>query len=344
MADYKLKFMQSTVLGGYRELALKLGLNPIALLRRLNIDRRALTDPDLLIPTRSFVELLEISAILANCPNFGLQFSMGHGAKVLGPLGILALNEPNVGQTLATISHNFHLYHEGLDAQFIIVDGVAQMSLIVDLVLLSSTRQIAEFSIGVGVNHMRMLLGNEWNPADIYFTHPAPADISLHQQVFKSPIHFKQDFSAWTFDEDDAKKTVLNADDLTRRYMLRYIKSIEELHGNDLVSITRRVIRDLLSSGRCDKTLTSRHMAIAPRTLQRKLSEQGYSFRQLIEEVRATLAVQLISNSHKPLSEVAEMVGFSELSAFSRFFQRIYGKSPSSFRSENSPDGRHRMQ
>ena len=344
MTDYKLKFMQSTALGGYRELALKLGLNPIALLRRLNIDRRALTDPDLLIPTRSFVELLEISAILANCPNFGLKFSMGHGAKILGPLGILALNEPNVGQTLATISHNVHLYNEGLGAQFIIVDGVAQMSLIVDLGLLSSTRQIAEFCVGVGINHMRMLLGNEWNPADIYFTHPAPADISLHQQVFKSPIRFKQDFNGWTFDEDDAKKTVLNADDLTRKYMLRYIKSIEELHGNDLVSITRRVIRDLLSSGRCDKILTSRHMGIAPRTLQRKLSEQGYSFRQLIEEVRATLAVQLISNSHKPLSEVAEMVGFSELSAFSRFFQRIYGKSPSSLRSENSPDRRHRMQ
>jgi AraC-like DNA-binding protein len=129
---------------------------------------------------------------------------------------------------------------------------------------------------------------------------------------------------------------VRNADEFTRKYMLSYIQSIERQHGDDLVSLTRRVIGDIVSSGRCNKTLIAGYMAMEPRTLQRRLAAQGYSFRQLIEEVRGAMVLQLIADSQKSFSEIAEMVGYSELSAFSRFFQRIYGKSPSEWRIENS--------
>jgi AraC-like DNA-binding protein len=82
-------------------------------------------------------------------------------------------------------------------------------------------------------------------------------------------------------------------------------------------------------------------MAMDSRTLQRKLQNQGYSFKQLTDEVRASLAAQHLSNSNKPLTEIAEILGYSELSAFSRFFQRIYGKSPSEWRREASTSPYH---
>lgn len=335
MLGAKPKFIRSATLDGYRKLATALGLDPAALLRRLNIDRRALNDPDLFISYRSFIELLDVSAHLAKRPDFGLRLSMGRGINVLGPLAVLALNEPDIGHTLTTISKYLHIHNDGLRVQLRVLDGIAQLSLFIDIGVPSSTRQIMELSIGGIVNFMRLLLGQDWNPSDTYFTHSAPADMSLHKQIFRCPVYFNQDFNGFTFEAGDTTKKVRNADEFTRRYMLNYIQSIEQQHGDDLVSIARRVISDIVSSGRCNKTLIAGYMAMEPRTLQRRLAARGYSFRQLIEEVRGGMAVQFLADSHKSLSEIAEMVGYSELSAFTRFFQRIYGISPSEWRSKN---------
>lgn len=336
MPESKPLFIRSAALLGYRELAAEFGVDPNALLRTLRIDRRALDDPDQFISSRSFVELLELSSGLAKCPDFGLRLSQGRGFKVLGPVGLLALNEPDVGKALHTISSHLHLHNEGLRFKIDVMDELAQLSLAIDMDSLRSTRQTVELAVGVGVNLLRMLLGSDWNPIDVYFAHSAPLDTSLHRRIFQAPVYFKHEFSGFTFHAEDMNKPLRDADALTHKYLLSYINSLERQHGDNLVSKTRRVIFDLISSGRCGKTLIAGYMAMDPRTLQRKLKAQGCSFKQLTEDVRATLAAQYLSDSRKTLTEIAEVLGYSELSAFSRFFQRVYGKSPSEWRCEKN--------
>lgn len=68
------------------------------------------------------------------------------------------------------------------------------------------------------------------------------------------------------------------------------------------------------------------------RTLQRRLSERGYSFQTLVDESRRQLAEQLLQQTDYSLAEVAFMTGFSEQSAFTRAFKRWAGQTPRSFR------------
>ena len=68
------------------------------------------------------------------------------------------------------------------------------------------------------------------------------------------------------------------------------------------------------------------------RTLQRRLSEQGYSFQNLVDESRRQLAEQLLQQTDYSLAEVSFMTGFSEQSAFTRAFKRWAGQTPRSFR------------
>jgi len=71
---------------------------------------------------------------------------------------------------------------------------------------------------------------------------------------------------------------------------------------------------------------------VSVRTLQRRLAAEGLAFSELVEEVRAELAGEMLNDTDLSLNEVAKELGYSTLSNFSRAFQRWTGKRPSEFR------------
>jgi AraC-like DNA-binding protein len=70
------------------------------------------------------------------------------------------------------------------------------------------------------------------------------------------------------------------------------------------------------------------------RTLQRHLAVEGTSFTLLLESTRRNLAESLLTSSGRPLQRVAEMLGFSSLSAFAHWFRRQFGRSASEYRAQ----------
>ncbi|WP_156508573.1 AraC family transcriptional regulator, partial [Oleiphilus sp. HI0132] len=70
-------------------------------------------------------------------------------------------------------------------------------------------------------------------------------------------------------------------------------------------------------------------------TLYRKLKKEQVSFQSLVEEVRQREAERYLKENKVSISEVAFLLGFSELSAFSRAFKRWTGESPAKFRAKS---------
>ena len=83
----------------------------------------------------------------------------------------------------------------------------------------------------------------------------------------------------------------------------------------------------------------AKRLGMSGRTLQRRLSERGYSYQTLVDESRRQLAKRLLRQTDFSLVEVAFMTGFSEQSAFTRAFKRWAGQTPRSFRidSQSNP-------
>ncbi|MBR9652997.1 AraC family transcriptional regulator [Thalassovita aquimarina] len=96
-------------------------------------------------------------------------------------------------------------------------------------------------------------------------------------------------------------------------------------------------IAKLLSGGVPQLSEVAAALAMGPRTLQRRLSEQGKTYQVLVNDARRQLAQQLVSGSRYSLSEIAFLTGFSEQSAFTRAFKRWSGQTPGAYRS-SSPD------
>jgi AraC-like DNA-binding protein len=83
----------------------------------------------------------------------------------------------------------------------------------------------------------------------------------------------------------------------------------------------------------------ARSLNMGERNLRRKLSEQGLSFRSLVDESRKARALELMAGSRRSITEIALLTGFSDVRAFSRAFKRWVGKPPSAaLTAVHSPD------
>jgi AraC-like DNA-binding protein len=70
---------------------------------------------------------------------------------------------------------------------------------------------------------------------------------------------------------------------------------------------------------------------VHPRTLRRRLAEEGTSFRALLNEARSAIAVDLLRNVELTVEEVSTRLGYTEVSTFSHAFKRWYGVAPSAY-------------
>jgi AraC-like DNA-binding protein len=94
----------------------------------------------------------------------------------------------------------------------------------------------------------------------------------------------------------------------------------------------REFVWMLLPEGGCSIEQIAQHMDVDQRTLQRRLDREETSFSSIVEAVRMEMVGRYLDNSSRPLYLIAQSLGFSSLSAFSRWFRDRYGCSPSKWR------------
>ncbi|HLV78392.1 MAG TPA: helix-turn-helix transcriptional regulator [Marinobacter sp.] len=94
-----------------------------------------------------------------------------------------------------------------------------------------------------------------------------------------------------------------------------------------------RLIRLQLERGKVGVETVAGQLNMSRYTLHKKLRQEGLTFASLLEQVRREQALTYMKDKSKPLVEIAEQLGFSELSAFSRAFKRWMGTSPAEYRS-----------
>lgn len=103
-----------------------------------------------------------------------------------------------------------------------------------------------------------------------------------------------------------------------------------------LTADLRRLLRTELLRDNCSAAAVARLFSMHRRTLNRHLRMEGLAFRQAVNEVRFEIACELLANTDMTLSQVAAVLRYSELSAFTRAFRRWSGQTPSAWRASHS--------
>ncbi len=172
-------------------------------------------------------------------------------------------------------------------------------------------------------------------PVQVAFQHGPPQDLSSYTTGFKCPILFNQPENVITYTTTDLDTRTAKADESINRFLVERVaeetKGMEISPGKIAMDVAQ-LIKNALPGGIPGIEQVGEQMGMSSRTLTRRLSENGVTFRDLIKQTQEDIARDLLLKTPQTVGEIAFQAGFSEQSAFSRAFKRWTGQSPAEFR------------
>ena len=303
------------------------------------VDQKCIGNPTEGMSLKSFCGLFESASENTRNDNFGLWFGNQFQPNDLGLWGYAAISSPTLGNALDNLIDLFR-YHQQCSMMRLASasNGYCNLEYQVRDPQIFERRQDAELSLGMFLNVIREGAGTNWQPEEIYFEHPKPENSSEHEKAFDAPVFFSQKINAIVFNPAVLENKMPNSD---LKLMSLTRTCLESLHTNtpftqNLTDRIRNIIRIKLADGYPSLELVAESIYMSTSAIQRSLAWEGLSYTDLVEETRKSLAEMYFKQRNLSLSEIAYLLGYSELSAFSRAFRRWTGLSPREYRGRSS--------
>lgn len=322
--------VRAAALTGFGALSRSYGLDGAAILRTCGVTAQAEQEPDRRLPTSAVNRAFERAAELAGIEDFGLRLAELRGFSNLGPVTVLARDEPDIRSALSIFTAYLPLHNEALTIDLTEQDDLAIMS----CALAGEGPRVQATDVAVAMLHriLRQLLGASWAPIAIYLERPRPVHASQFARVFGAPVHFAQDFSGIVLSRTDMDRPNQLAEAALRPYAAQLRAALPGLGGLPMAERVTRLLRAMLAGRRCTATLAAERLGLSRRTLERRLAEEGTTFHALLDQVRSELARGQLTGSRRSNAEIAELLGFASSAAFTAWFAARHGLPPQAWR------------
>lgn len=324
------ELVRVAALTGYFETMAGLGCDPGPLLRQQGLSADLLINPEQLIPARAAVRLLERSAAATGCMTLGLRMAEGRALANLGATSLLIAHQPTLRHALnalrefrARINSTLVLHVERAGSDIILREDFA-------LHRPEPSRQSSDLALGVLMRLCAEVLGPDWAPQLVCFTHPGPVanELPILSRLFRGPVQFDSEFNGIVFSQADLDRPNPRADDQLARHARRLLDAAMSPVERSSTEAVEHLIRLLMPAGRASIQNCAASMGVTVRTLQRMLERESTNFTDLLTRARMQLATQYLANPRMRVTDVADMLGYSSIGAFTRWHMQTFRKSP----------------
>ena len=315
----------------------ELGANPRPVLERNGVEPDLLRDAESMISLSATARLLEDSAATTKCPDFGLRLvGREQSGDLLGPLAIAILNAPTLEQALTDASRYlfFHspAYDFVLDEHSPLFEDCATLHFAIRASEFLPQRQLIDGCLGYTFVLSRLMAGRQFRVRGVSLPHTPVAPEAVYRRFFDAPVHFGQPYAGLHVDRDVLRADLKSADPMLRQLAIDYIAQRCPPRVHTMADRVRHALTRTMGTGRATKKGIAALFAMHPRTMQRRLEDEGVTFEAIREDVYKNAALHFLRESDIPLTQLAGALGFSEQSALSRSCTRWFGTSPSHVR------------
>ena len=310
------------------------GIDPAPVFREAGIDPEAMYDSGARVPLERYEQLDLLATELSGDADFGLKASEYMTVNNLGALGFAWLASSTLRSAFNRLSRYAKVLQSKLDVLLSEDDELFYVRF--ESKARPHNADVMESSqLAATAKFCRMIAGEDFNPAGVDFHQAKPADTSYHYALFRCPIQFGCENTQFAVNLADVDKRLSGSNvelaKLNEHIVVRYLAHSAK---QDIVNQVKTAIIDELASGTVTEKTVSEALFMTPRNLHRKLQKENTTFKQLLTDVRKDLAKQYIHDRSKTLTEISYLLGFSEVSSFSRAYKGWTGHPPSEARQD----------
>ncbi len=311
----------------------ELGADCDAILRECEIDPASMQDPDARIPQANFDRVWVTAAQRTGDPCIGLHAGALVRPRAVNIFGYLALTSANIGEGLERVARYQRLVAGRTWLNLRDEQGVEHIELATEEPIGDQRAIRAEYSVLLVLAFIRWVADREVSPLEVSFEHAPRGPVEDYARVLRCPVKFEAPHSEILFAKGTLDLPSVHANPTMAQAADAFAaRLLADLPGGGAVAYTRRALAALLDSGEGDVRKVSRRLGMSARTLQRRLAEEGQSFRGVLDQLRRELAQEHLRQRRSSIAEAAHLTGFSEVSAFARAVRRWFGCTPRELR------------
>lgn len=293
------------------------------LLGAFGMSRKMLSNPYEVLPLGRYVQLFEHAAELLDEPSLGLRLGSSLEMTEHGPAGLVFLSSPTLEVAIAKFSRALESWTHPVSCEVVeIQDWPVWVYQILDTQIWPR-RQDTEYSVSAMCNMIRLVKGSNWNPTEVIFEHPAPADPKPYFRVFRSPVRFNQPTNGLVLMARDLDTPLQTADARMLRLMERHASDliVHDAPARDLVEQVRELVSRRIMREKLHVEDIARDLGLSHRSLQRHLAQSGTSVRQIVREARQQRIDALQHQGSMSKGAVARAVGYADATVLWRAVQ-----------------------
>lgn len=291
------------------------------------------------LPLVDVISILEAAATMTRSPCLGCEWGDAFPVGATGTYGYLLMNAPTLEDALRITAHYLSLVVHPVSIELSANESCATLSWYISSSLRGQATQYILFATAATVARLRWIAGGSWNPDLVELSCPELPCKSIMERILGPAVVFGTAQTRIAINKATLGNVNASADPRLFALMseLADRQLLERASETKLTQITRRAIAGRLGASEVSLETIAAALKISPRKLQSRLAAEGTSFETVLQSTKQRLAETYLRDTDLPLTEIAQMLGFSELSAFTRASLRWFKKPPSTLRQQLRP-------
>jgi AraC-like DNA-binding protein len=305
-------------------------IDPEPLLAKAGISQRRLAAPPKGISAESQLRFLEIAAEALDSSNFGFRLAQQGDVREGGVLYYAMAASQDLGEALRNVARYLKVANESV--RMVVCEKADDTVLTVARkVSRQDERHFIEFALTLLLRGCRKVTRRPLRPKAVTFAHAPNTDVAEYERFFECPVLFRTDADTIVVPTVLLLTLIPSSDNYLLRILKEHCESIMAERGKPsgpLRAIVENEIIALLPHDKPQIESVAANLGMGARTLARRLSEEGASYGAVLDGLRRDLSVRYLKDRSISLSQIAWLLGYSEVTSLNHAFKRWTGHSP----------------
>jgi AraC-like DNA-binding protein len=340
MEEYKRQFILNLL-----AYAVQRDIAPDHLCRLCGIDFKSLKKGnDMAITPKQLHDLWLNAVQLTNDHAFGLHFGESLQLAALGAVGQVIQTSKTIGEGLTHAASMAHLITNSFSMEVSRTSKAITLKFLPDKQKKAAhpfaLQQVLELFMVFSIHELDGLTFEKIKPIKIKLPHNDLVDLREYERVLRCKPQRSKDEYVMEFDGKIWDEPIITANFELQRILLEKVNTLIQ-NADKEVSMSEKIINYLTANaylGIASLEEMAANFNTSPRTLQRRLQQEGVSYQQLADSVRKSIALHYLQSGIHAVKEVSYILGYNELSAFIRAFKRWTGTTPLEYKRDKATD------
>jgi AraC-like DNA-binding protein len=317
-------------------LAAGLPLRP--LLEKAGLTAEEIEDPGHRIEVSAQIRFLKVAADALQDDLLGFRLSQGFDLRETGLLYYILSSSKSFADAMSNSERYTRIVNEGIAIKFEATRAVITIEY-VGIERLSDRHQF-EFWLFSIVRMCRQITGTRLAPRRFSFRHSREATPEECRAFLGCEVTYGANVDEIVLPAQVNMLPIVDSDRYLHRILVQYAEEALASRTPERSSLRSRVehaIGPLLPHGKAKASTVARELGVSPRTLARSLAAEGLTFSGILDQSKADLAESYLDHGDLSISQIAWLLGYREVSTFTRAFKRWHGVTPGEARAGGRP-------